>query len=31
MLPKLQEWITPSLTQLMEEAFAEEKKKFKAR
>jgi hypothetical protein len=31
MLPKMQEWVTPPLTQLMEEAFAEEKKKFNAR
>src|SRR5262245_54628188 len=31
MLPKAQEWITPSLTQLMEEAFTEAKKKFNAR
>jgi hypothetical protein len=31
MLPKVQEWITPPLTQLMEEAFAEEKKKFKTK
>jgi hypothetical protein len=31
MLPKIQEWITPALTQLMEEAFTEEKKKFKAK
>jgi hypothetical protein len=30
-LPKMQEWITPAMTQLMEEAFAEEKKKFNAR
>jgi hypothetical protein len=31
MLPKIQEWITPALTQLMEETFTEEKKKFKAK
>jgi hypothetical protein len=31
MLPKVQEWVTPALTQLMEEAFTEEKKKFNAR
>ena len=31
MIPKMQEWVTPPLTQLMEEAFAEEKKKFNAK
>ena len=31
MLPKVQEWITPTITQLMEEAFTEEKKKFKTK
>jgi len=31
MLPKVQEWVTPALTQLMEEAFIEEKKKFNAK
>jgi uncharacterized protein len=30
-LPKMQEWITPALTQLMDEAFTEEKKKFNAK
>ena len=31
MIPKVQEWITPTFTQMMEEAFAEEKKKFKTK
>lgn len=31
MIPKMQEWITPTMTQLMEEAFTEEKNKLKAR
>jgi Uncharacterized protein conserved in bacteria (DUF2059) len=30
-IPKVQEWITPTFTQMMEEAFAEEKKKFKTK
>ena len=30
-IPKAQEWITPTFTQLMEEAFAEEKMKFKTK
>lgn len=29
-LPKVQEWVTPALTQLMQEAFIEEKQKIKA-
>lgn len=29
--PKIQEWITPTFTQLMEETFAEEKRKFKTK
>jgi hypothetical protein len=31
MIPKAQEWITPTFPQMMEEAFAEEKKKFKTK
>jgi hypothetical protein len=30
-LPKVQEWVTPALTKLMEESFIEEKKKFNAK
>jgi len=30
-LPKVQEWVTPTITKLMEEAFTEEKKKFNAK
>ena len=30
-LPKVQEWITPELTQLIQEAFIEEKQKIKAK
>jgi hypothetical protein len=30
-LPKVQEWVTPTITKLMEEAFTEEKKKFKTK
>ena len=30
-LPKVQEWVAPTITKLMEEAYSEEKKKFDAK
>jgi hypothetical protein len=30
-MPKITEWVTPAITQLMDEVFIEEKKKFKTR